>query len=369
VALRFDLTVPFARFLAEHRAELNFPFKRYHIAKVWRGENTQKGRYREFMQCDFDIIGSKSVTADFEILFLIYSVLHSLHLDIKIHINHRGLFNLFLAKTGIEKNTDEILRIADKIPKTGIDEAIKNLSQIYGEKIAMDIIDYISPDKNTDNCNNDTGILQFNKTLSRLTKLSGGISEMSKNLDLIAAFLTDTGIADSFVFDPSITRGLDYYTGIVFETFLADMPDIGSICSGGRYDNLCGLYSKKAISGIGASIGLDRMMAALECNGKLNTRNVYAIIAIACIDAEQAGKCQILAEKIRSLNIPCEVLIEGAASDPVKHYIAAEKRGIRWLIIPEKNPLADPLTLRNISERKNQTGLSITEILAMTANL
>ena len=345
VALRFDLTVPFARFTALHQDELVFPFKRYHIAKVWRGENTQKGRYREFMQCDFDTIGSDSMAADFEIMLMIRSALRALGLDVNIRINHRGLFNAFLSRIGLIDKSVDILRTVDKIAKIGEQEVIEQLSAIGGEANAREILAYIGA--------GNSAQADYDTALERITELSGGSSEMSERMRLLGRCMRDTGTSSSFTLDPTITRGLDYYTGVVFETFLAAMPEIGSICSGGRYDNLCGLYTKRAISGVGASIGLDRMIAAMESLGIISAAAGYAALAVACISQEQSGACQALAEQFRMRAVPCEVFIEGSGDALVKQFIAAEKRGIRWLIVPGKEALSEPFVLRDIAGRKN----------------
>jgi len=352
VALRFDLTVPFARFVALHRAELAFPFKRYHIGKVWRGENTQRGRYREFTQCDFDIIGSDSAAADFEIIFLIRSAMLNLGLDVAIHVNHRGLFNRFLSYIGQSEKSADILRAVDKLSKAGADETRKTLTELTGEKNAGKILEFTGTKGG------------FTETLNRITELSGGPSEESKRLMALNQFMreacvheapggfNENGNADPFILDPSITRGLDYYTGVVFETFLKELPDIGSICSGGRYDNLAGLYSKDkdSISGVGSSIGLDRLLSALESLNKLPALN-NCRAAIVCADAEKSGQYQALAEKLRRKGLPCEVFTEQL--DLVKQYILAEKKGLRYVIIPNENPLDAPLTLRDLAGRHN----------------
>jgi histidyl-tRNA synthetase len=373
VALRFDLTVPFARYTALHQDELIFPFKRYHIAKVWRGENTQRGRYREFMQCDFDIIGADSPPVDFEIVLLIHSAMQALGLDTAIHLNHRGLFNAFLSKYGVSGKSVEILRAVDKISKIGYDETKKNLIQITNETVAGTILDFINAGISTESSpqsdRNSAGISRYNMTLDRITELSGGPTEMSERLHTLGRFIDDTGIADSVILDPSITRGLDYYTGVVFETFLTELPEIGSVCSGGRYDNLCGLYTKKSISGVGASIGLDRMIAAMENLDRIPKIPGYSL-AVACINPENSGVYQVLAQKFRKEKISCEVFADtkGSAdtkvSEPVKQFIAAEKKGIRWLIIPGQN-LTDPLTLRDIPERKNHEGMSVEDVIEL----
>ncbi|MCL2070440.1 MAG: histidine--tRNA ligase [Treponema sp.] len=352
VALRFDLTVPLARFLAAHRAELNFPFKRYHIAKVWRGENTQRGRYREFTQCDFDILGSTSAASDFEILHIMYNTLRAAAGgEVKIHINHRGLFNRFLGRLELLDKSVAILRTVDKLAKIGGEETLQQLTEIIGEEKAVKVLEFIGLSGG------------FEKTLAAMTAAAGPGPE-SEHLALIYRYMLDSGIAGSIVLDPSITRGLDYYTGIVFESFLAELPEIGSICSGGRYDNLVGLYSKESIPGVGTSIGLDRLLAALESLGRLQPRQSYALTAIACLAEKHGGAYQALAERLRKEGIACEVFLE--EEKLVKQFQAAEKKGIRWLLIPDaEKPLDGPITLRDISKRENREGLTIEELVGI----
>ena len=356
VALRFDLTVPFARFTAMHSAELTFPFKRYHIGKVWRGENTQRGRYREFMQCDFDIIGSDSPAADFEIILLIHTAMKNLGVDVTIHVNHRGLFNRFLSHIGQSEKSVEVLRAVDKLGKVGEDETLKSLTELAGEVNAKNIIEFI----------NAKG--SFSEILTRLTELSGGACPESERLSSLRQFMADSlgggSSAEPFVLNPSITRGLDYYTGVVFETFLNDLPDIGSVCSGGRYDNLAGLYSKdkNSISGVGASIGLDRLIAGLESLNKLPAAD-WCRAAIACVEIEKSGQYQALAGRLRQAGIPCEVFTEACGEKQlVKQYVLAEKKGLRYVIIPGKDILNDTVTLRDITTRQNHE-LSIEELI------
>ena len=350
IALRFDITVPLARFLAEHRASLAFPFKRYHIAKVWRGENTQRGRYREFTQCDVDILGSDSAAADFEILLIMRNTLLAVAKgDVVIHLNHRGLFNRLLDRLELLDASPDILRAVDKFGKTGRDETLKLLSGITGESKAGEILNFI-------------GIKgSFDETLAAMTDAAGSGPE-SERLKLIRSFMIDAGIADSVVLDPSITRGLDYYTGVVFESFLADLPDIGSVCSGGRYDNLVGLYSKNPLAGVGTSIGIDRLIAALEALGRLDTELSYAQTAIGCVRQAAGGAYQALAEILRKQGIPCEVFLEEDKLS--KQFQLAEKKGLRWLIIPDaEDPLSGALTLRDISKRESREGLNMEELI------
>jgi len=350
VALRFDLTVPFARFLAEHRAELTFPFKRYHIAKVWRGENTQRGRYREFTQCDFDIVGSDSAAADFEILHMMRNALLSISGgDVIIRINHRGIFNRFLSRLSLTEKSADILRTVDKLTKTGEEKTMQSLSELVGESKAGEILKFIGSKGG------------FEETLAVLTEAAGLCPE-TERLKYLWKFMLDCGIQDSFILDPSITRGLDYYTGVVFESFLAELPDIGSVCSGGRYDNLVGLYSKDSIPGVGASIGIDRLIAGLEAMGRLQTEKSFAVTGIAHVGNAASGSCQALADKLRENGIPCEVF--PTEEKLVKQFQTAEKKGLMWLIIPDaKKPLTAPLTLRNLSKRESREGLTMEEII------
>jgi len=349
VALRFDLTVPFARFLAEHRADLNFPFKRYHIAKVWRGENSQRGRYREFTQCDVDTVGSDSAAADFEILLIMAKTLPAIAGgQVIVRLNHRGLFNRFLSRLGVLEFSVDILRAVDKLSKIGRDETLALLAQSVGEGRAKEVLDFIGIKGN------------FNETLVAMTAAAGPCPE-SERLGLIYSFMVDAGITDTVVLDPSITRGLDYYTGVVFESFLAEMPEIGSICSGGRYDNLVGLYSadkKSPLTGVGTSIGIDRLIAGMEALGRLKTEPSYARAAIACVAENAGGAYQALAGKLREKGIPCEVFLE--EDKLTKQFQLAEKKGLRWLIIPSADdPLGAPLTLRDLSKRESREGLTL----------
>ncbi|GHV21144.1 histidine--tRNA ligase [Spirochaetia bacterium] len=342
VSLRFDLTVPFARFAAEHRGELTFPFKRYHIAKVWRGENTQRGRYREFTQCDFDCVGSNTAACDFEILLMMKEALAACGAgNVKIKVNHRGMFNNFLNKIGTPEKLTGVLRAVDKLDKIGRGEVFRALGEITDSARAEEILNFIGA-KST-----------WEETLDAMIKASGGTSEESERLSVIRKYMIDCNVEDSFVLDPSITRGLDYYTGIVFETFLAEMSEIGSVCSGGRYDNLTGLYSKEPLSGVGASVGLDRLIAAIDALGKTQKRKTYAPVFIACLDEAKTGLYQQLALKLRNSNIACEVSCE--AKKLTAQFMLAEKKGASYVIIPnEEDPLNGKITLRDLTSRQNR---------------
>jgi histidyl-tRNA synthetase len=205
----------------------------------------------------------------------------------------------------------------------------------------------------------------FEETLAAITAAAGGPCAESERLALIRRFMTDAGCADSFTLDPSITRGLDYYTGVVYETFLNGLPDIGSVCSGGRYDDLAGLYSKEKLSGVGSSIGLDRLIAALESLGKLKGRGTYAQAAVACIREEDGGLAQSLGQRLREAGITSEVFLD--EKKLTQQFILAEKKGIPWMIIPSEGA-SDTLTLRNLATRENREGLSVDDIIAVLAS-
>jgi len=352
VALRFDLTVPFARFTAEHKEELYFPFKRYHIAKVWRGEKPQAGRYREFIQCDFDCVGSDSAASDFEILSLMKSALSAIGVDdVTIHLSHRGIFNQFLEKRNLQDKSEDILRIVDKLAKIGQEEVLSQLKEITGSiEMAQDILAYISQKDS------------FQKTLEQMESLAGGVSAHSQRLREIRAMMEATGIEKSFVLDPSITRGLDYYTGVVYETFLNQLPAIGSVCSGGRYDNLAGLYMKDRVPGVGSSIGLDRLIAGLEQLGKVEHKKSHLKVEIFCLDEKLSIHYQSVANKLREAGISCEVFPD--AKKITAQYTVAEKKGVPFgILIKEEDAHKNVLTLKNLQTREQHESINLEDAI------
>ena len=347
VAMRFDLTVPFARFTAEHREELYFPFKRYHIAKVWRGEKPQAGRYREFVQCDFDTVGADSAAADFEILALMKAALREIGVEkVTIHVNHRGIFNRFLGKIDCADKSEDILRIVDKLAKVGAEQVQKELAEVTGsDASAAKILDYIQPAGD------------FSGTLAHMEALAGGEAEDSRRMKDIHAMMVAAGIADSYVLDPSITRGLDYYTGVVYETFLDELPGIGSVCSGGRYDNLAGLYMKEKLPGVVASIGLDRLIAGLSQLGLAESRGSYLDAEIYNQDESLAIHYQKVAGQLRALGIAVEVFPDAAKMN--RQYAVTDKKGIPWgILISKEDAEKDLLTLKNLKTREQFTALT-----------
>ncbi|HCS36808.1 MAG TPA: histidine--tRNA ligase [Sphaerochaeta sp.] len=355
VALRFDLTVPFARFMAGHLNELALPFKRFHIAKVWRGENPQKGRFREFFQCDFDIVGIDSAYADVEILTMMHSALSSLGLRrFSIRVAHRGLFNAFLSHIGCLQQSVEILRTVDKLRKIGAAEVESQLQEITKSPTAASaILSYINAESSDDPL----------ETLSVLSALAGDEQEHTQRMRTIFSTLGQLGIAGRFSIDPSITRGLDYYTGVVYETFLDDLPEIGSICSGGRYNDLASLYTKEHLPGVGSSIGLDRLLAALE---ELDSPLIQDVASSDVIILNQNENHRYhyhrFAAQLRESGVRCDVYL--ADKKQVAQFKYAEQNRIPYAILfNEEDVLRGTCTLRHLATRNDMPALTLSQVV------
>ena len=346
VAMRFDLTVPFARFTAAHREEIPMPFRRYHIAKVWRGENTQKGRYREFVQCDFDIVGSDSVLNDLDILLLMKESFRIMGIEkTTFHISHRGIFNTFLQKEGIGDLSVEILRTVDKLGKIGEEEVLTLLTGLTGKEKAEKILSYIRIESSND------------ETLAKLIRLCGGETEDTERLAFLLQKLENTDSGSRFLLNPSITRGLDYYTGIVYETFLDDLPGIGSVCSGGRYDNLTSIYGKDRLPGVGSSIGLDRLMAALEELQTVPKRKTGTAALICFQDRNYIDDYLTLTRGFRNAGVSCELYPD--AKKLPKQFSYAETKGIPFAVICGEEEFRNgTVTVKNLNSRENHSDLS-----------
>ena len=281
VALRFDLTVPFARFAAQHIGQLGTPFKRYHIGPVWRGENTQHGRYREFYQCDFDTIGTDANAADIETVLVIHDLLEALGFErFSIHVNNRLILNGLLESLGLAEESAAILRALDKLQKIGAEKVIAEMSET--DAVSREQAEHILATVQTTGANAEI-LDQIERSCGDNGLAAEGIANLRQ---LVEAFEGAGFPQDRLVLDLSIARGLDYYTGTVYETLLGDLPAIGSVCSGGRYDDLAGLYTKQHLPGVGASLGLDRLMAAMEALGLLQDAATSADVFIVQFPAE-----------------------------------------------------------------------------------
>ncbi|MEI7852916.1 MAG: histidine--tRNA ligase [Planctomycetota bacterium] len=325
IALRFDLTVPFARFAAQHVPTLGTPFKRYHMGPVWRGENTAHGRYREFWQCDFDTIGTTSNSSDIEAALVINALLAAIGFErFEIHVNNRLILSGLLEELGLADKSVAVLRALDKLPKVGIEPVVEEmvLHGVDAEK-GRKVLE-LAGFKGT----NEEILAFVSQKFGNNPKAADGVKRLSELL-IVAR---ESGVPDERLrIDLSIARGLDYYTGTIFETFLSDLPGIGSICSGGRYDNLAGLYTKMPLPGVGASLGLDRLLAAMEELKILGGVQASAPVFIVRFADTPIGVYEKLAATLRAAGIGVEVFIEPKKIGQQLQY--AEKRGFRFALI------------------------------------
>jgi histidyl-tRNA synthetase len=360
VALRFDLTIPLARFAAMHINELGTPFRRYHIAPVWRAEKPQRGRFREFVQCDFDIIGTDSIFADAEIILLAQSIFNSLKIKHKIRLNNRLLLNGFLAGINGEEESSAILRAIDKLEKIGQDavsEELKRETSLTTASIEK-LFSYLA-------LSND--IADAKLILKELRSLCKGQSDAEQGIEQVEALFTcieQSGVSENFgsvSLDLSIARGLDYYTGTVFETFLTELPELGSVCSGGRYDNLASVYSKRELPGVGGSVGLDRLLAGLEELGRIDQRSTTADVLLTVLDESSMSKSVALAQKLRQKGLAVELYPSAAKLGNQLKY--ADKRGFDRVIIAGAEELdKQSYSLKIMHSGEQKDGLSFEEL-------
>lgn len=363
IALRFDLTVPFARFAAQHIGKLGTPFKRYHMGPVWRGENTQKGRYREFWQCDFDTIGTTSSAADIEVALVIHDLMHGMNLErFVIHVNNRLVLNGLLEELGLAGKTALVLLCLDKLGKGTREDVQKEMAERAGVTAEQSsrLLDFVQT------AGTNAEILARLKTeFGANAKAADGIQRLE---ELLAA-VSKAGVPDGMiVLDLSIARGLDYYTGMVYETFLTDMPKIGSVCSGGRYDNLAGLYTKQSLPGVGASLGLDRLLAALEELKLLKGTATPAPVFIVQFTAERVGEYQAMARRLRAAGIGAEVFTDAKKIGQQFQY--AEKRGHKLALIAGPDDFAKGTwNVKDLAKREEKKGVPDAEVLTLISAL
>lgn len=333
VGMRFDLTVPLARFVAQHRNELTFPFKRYHIAKVWRGENTSHGRYREFMQCDFDTIGTTCLTADIEMVQVIHDLMLALGVErFTIHVNHRGILQGVLERGGLLDKSALVLRCLDKLGKIGADAVSDEMQRVAGiaESDARRVLALAE-------LQGDTSAI-----IRRLPELVTGSERGEQgvaDLETLAAALNAVGLPkERWQLDLSIARGLDYYSGIVLETTLNDLPSIGSVCSGGRYDNLASVYTTEKLPGIGASLGLDRILTALEELNQLPSQTQGSDVLVIFFDPHRMHDYLRIATEIRQADVSVQLYPEPKKLAAQLKY--ADALGIKLAVIAGESEFA-----------------------------
>ena len=327
LSLRFDLTVPLSKYVAKNYGNLSFPFRRYQIGKVYRGERTQKGRYREFYQCDIDIIGDGEldIINDAELPSVIYTIFKELGFnDFTICINNRKILNGLFENIGQKENSTQILRIIDKIEKIGKQAVIEELKKIdVSEEAIEKIVGFIEIDGTSKEKIEKLKNLNIDSEIFKI-----GLEELEFVYNNIKLF----GVPEeNYKIDLTIARGLDYYTGTVYETFLNDYREIGSICSGGRYENLAEYYTNKKLPGVGVSIGLTRLFYKLNELNLIKTtkKSISNIIIIPMMEnLEEPIK---LATELRNLGINTEIYSNNKKLKAKMKY--ADKLQIPYVIV------------------------------------
>ncbi len=327
VAMRYDLTVPLARVVAEHGSKLPTPFRRYQVGKVWRADKPQRGRYREFMQCDADICGSDSVLADAEVIVCGLSVLNALGIQgFQLHLNHRELLRALLSEAAIATDDAQsaALRAIDKWDKIGR-EGVRN--ELVGCALTENSINKVMR------------IFESRQTaadqeLTRLATLCGDAGQQAvQRLRQVLALVTAAGFGDNVTIDPTIARGLDYYTGVIYETRLTDpgVAAFGAVMSGGRYDALIGMFSKNAVAAVGISVGLSRLRAALDELSPDTDQSASADVHMTVFSNETAIHSFALSQRLRSAGLSVEVSLR--AGKLGKQFAQADRRGCRFAVV------------------------------------
>lgn len=325
LCLRFDLTVPLARYVAQRQNQLVFPFKRYQTQKVWRAERPQKGRFREFYQCDIDIIGSKNLLTDAEILSVIYQVFTRLGFErFTIKINNRKVLNGFLQFINF-KDSAQVLRIIDKLEKQSQQNTTEELANLGLTPDAIKkLLGFVQICGTPDQIINNLQQLNINNR-----QFLQGIKE----LKTVSQNMLSLGIEpNNFAIDLKIARGLDYYTGTVYETILNDYPQIGSVCSGGRYDNLANCYTNRDLPGVGVSIGLTRLFDQLLKAGSIKTStSTPAQVLVASANPAALNQSVKIAQILRQANIATELFTEDYLLSKQLKYAA--RQGFKFVVI------------------------------------
>lgn len=357
LALRFDLTVPLAKYVTQYYNNLAFPFRRYQIGKVYRGERPQKGRFREFYQCDIDIIGDGelSIINDAELPAVIYNTIRELGFsDFTICMNNRKILNGLFKELNQEENSVEIMRIIDKLEKIGKENVIECLRDInVPEQEINKIMEFIQIDGTTD------------EKLEKLEKLniSNELFEKGlKELRQVVKYVRGFGVPDTnFKVDLTIARGLDYYTGTVYETFLNDYREIGSVCSGGRYENLAEYYTDRKLPGVGVSIGLTRLFYKLNELKAINAKQTSIAKVLVISMVEDMSKSLETATKLRANGINAEVYLEDKKIKAKFKY--ADRLKIPYVIVVGEDEIANNVvTLKNMQTGEQET-LTIEEAI------
>ena len=361
LALRFDLTVPLAKYVALHGGELSFPFRRYQIGKVYRGERAQRGRFREFYQADIDVIGDGKldITNEAEIPSIIYQTFTRLGLKrFQIRVNNRKILNGFYAMLGLTEQSGDIMRTVDKLDKIGADKVRQLLLSDCGltDAQAEEILKFIAITGE-----NRQVLAALGGYTGRSDLFDQGLSE----LNTVVKYLADFGVPEEyFAVDLTIARGLDYYTGTVYETTLLDHPEIGSVCSGGRYDNLAEYYTDRQLPGVGISIGLTRLFYVLGEQGMLNPDLPTAPADVLVIPmTEDLAPAISLSTKLRAAGIRTQLYTEQKKFKAKMSY--ADRLGVPYVIFLGDDEIAAELVACKDMASGEQTKLSADDTLAL----
>jgi len=348
MALRFDLTVPLARYVAEHEHELAFPFRRYQIQRVYRGERAQRGRFREFYQCDIDVIGKDalSVRCDAEIPAVIHALFSELAIGpFTIQLNNRKLLRGFFEGLGVADGEQQalVLREIDKLDKRGAAAVAATLAA-EPFNLAADTVAKIMAFVQVRSTSHADALARLDALGSGNATLDEGVSELRQ----VIAMLKDLGVPESdYAVNFSIARGLDYYTGTVYETTLDDYPQIGSICSGGRYENLAGHYSKSKLPGVGISIGATRLFYQLREAGIIKLEDSTVQVLVGLMDDARLGEALHIGSELRAAGLNTEVQLE--AKKLAKQFQYADRAGIRFFaLVGEDEAARGVVTLKDL---------------------
>ena len=360
LSLRFDLTVPLAKYVALHYGELAFPFRRYQIGKVYRGERAQRGRFREFYQADIDIIGDGKldIANEAEIPAIIYQTFSRLGLrQVQIRVNNRKILNGFYEILGLTEQAGEIMRTVDKLAKIGPDKVNALLTGelgLSGEQ-AGEILRFIG----ITGANGEV-LEALEGYRGRCDLFDAGLDELGTVVKYLAAF----GVPEeNFAVDLTIARGLDYYTGTVYETFMTNHPEIGSICSGGRYDNLAEYYTDKLLPGVGISIGLTRLFYVLNEQGMLNTEIAAAPADVLLLPmTDDLSPAIALATQLRGAGIRVQLYTEQKKFKAKMSY--ADKTGVPYVVFVGEDEIREGVVACKDMATGEQTKLDVARTLA-----
>lgn len=358
LSLRFDLTVPLARYVALHSSDLTFPFRRYQLGKVFRGERNQKGRFREFYQCDIDIVGNGqlSILNDAEIPSVIYSTFKDLGFEsFTIRINNRKVLNGFFNALALPNKAD-VLRIIDKLDKVGPEAVVNELRELDIEESAIVKLMTFIQLKGTNQ-----------EVLTRLRAMDFEDPEFLLGLEELTQVIYYVGLLNvpeqNYQIDLTIARGLDYYTGTIYETILNDYPSIGSVCSGGRYDNLAGYYTKQQLPGVGISIGLTRLFYQLKAANFFNIDHPGPSDVLIVPLGDTVDYALRVAQKLRAQGVSLQLYYEDGKIAKKLGY--ADKLSIPWVILLGENEVTENIvTLKNL-QTGDQSSLVIDDAVKL----